>query len=261
MAVNKSAAEPVAPRYDFLELLVKVAALVAVVLPIVGVGVRAIAFTLAGVHDPIEMAVAQPVSDLVSTALKAVAPVAGGIVLLAPTVYQDWPRPNVAPRSYHRLPTPLALVIGAVFLAAAATLLPWPGGFVGVFGVGAVSFILGFWAARRQLSFYRVAAAVFLAAIASAVGAGINGVAVGDHVNTYRFAASAALTDGTYALVGDSDGFLYLESCQRSGIIGVNQQEIVEFNAVKASSPWPSDSLYGIIFGGGTPRVGYRPEC
>jgi hypothetical protein len=69
------------------------------------------------------------------------------------------------------------------------------------------------------------------------------------------------LTDGKYALVGESDGFVYLESCQHPGIVGVSQQEIVEFDAVKPSSPWPSDSLYEIIFSGGVPKIGYHPDC
>jgi hypothetical protein len=248
-------------RYDVLELLVKVAALVAVVLPIVGAGVRFTAFALAGVTNPLEMALAQPVSELVGSAMKAVAPVAGGIVVLAPNLYREWPRRNIAPRYYHRVPTPVALIVGTIFLAAAAFLLPWPGGFIGLFGVSAVSWVLGFWAARRQLSFYRLGAAVFLAAVTSALGSGINGVAVGDQVDSYRFASGAALLDGKYALVGKADGFVYLESCHHQGIVGVNQQQIVVFSPVSASNPWPSDSLYGIIFGGGSPRIGYRPEC
>jgi Transposase, Mutator family len=60
--------------------------------------------------------------------------------------------------------------------------------------------------AAGELTFYRVAAAVLLAAIASALGGGINGVAVGDQVRNYRFANSSAMADGKYALVGDSDG-------------------------------------------------------
>jgi hypothetical protein len=261
MAVTESAAEHPTPRSDVLELLVKVTALVALVLPIVGAGVRATAFILAGVPSPLEMAVAEPVADLVSTALKTVVPVTGAIVLLAPTLYQEWPRPNDPPRVYHRVPTPIALAIGIVFLSVPAFLLPLPGGVIGLLGVGTASYMLGFWASRLKLNFYRVAAVVFLAAIASALGAGVNGVAVGDQVNTYRFASSAGLTDGRYALVGEADGFLYVESCQRQGILGVSQQDVVEFGAASTSSPWPSDSLYGIIFKGGTAKIGYRPYC
>jgi hypothetical protein len=261
MAVNQPTAERQAPRSDALELLVKVAALVAVVLPIVGAGVRATAFALVGVQSPLELAVAQPVSELINTALKAVVPLAGALVVLAPTLFREWPRPNVAPRYVHRVPTPMALVIGGLLLAAAAALLPWPGGFVGMLGAGAASYMLGFWAARQELTFYRLASVVFLAAIASALGAGINGVAVGEQVNSYRFASTAALTDGNYALVGESDGFVYLESCERRGIVGVSQQDIVEFSAVKTSNAWPSDSLYEIIFRGTSPKIGYRPEC
>jgi hypothetical protein len=112
MAVKESASERHAPTTDVLELLVKIAALVVVVLPAVGGGVRATAFALAGVPSPLEMAVAEPVSDLVTTALKAVVPITAGLVVLAPSIYRDWPRPNVAPHYYHRMPTPFALVIG-----------------------------------------------------------------------------------------------------------------------------------------------------
>lgn len=256
-----STAEHPAPHSDVLELLVKVTALVALLLPIVGAGVRATAFIVAGVPSPLEMAVAEPVPGLVSTALKAVVPITGAIVLLAPTLYQEWPRANVPPRVYHRVPTPIALIIGTVFLGGAGFFLPFPGGLVGLLGVGIASYMLGYWSARRQLTFYRVTAVVFLAAIASALGAGANGVAVGDQVSTYRFASSAGLMDGRYALVGEADGFVYVQSCHRHGIVGVNQQEVVEFSAAKTSSPWPSDSLYEIIFRGGIAKIGYRPYC
>jgi hypothetical protein len=258
---DQPAAERPNPRFDVLELLVKVAALVAVVLPIIGAGIRVTAFTLAGEPNPLEMAVAEPVSELIATALKAVLPFVGAFVLLAPTLYQEWPRPQVPPRYYHRLPTPLALAIGVLLMGGAAFFLPWPGGVIELAGVSVASYMLGFLSARRALSFYRVAAVVFLAAIVSALGGGINGVAVGDQISSYRFASSAALSDGKYALVGESDGFVYLQSCQRQEIVGVSQQEISSFEATKATSAWPSDSLYEIMFKRGSPKIGYRPDC
>jgi len=60
MAVSEPTGESKARQSDVLELLVKVAALVAVVLPIVGAGVRAMAFALAGTPHPLELAVAEP---------------------------------------------------------------------------------------------------------------------------------------------------------------------------------------------------------
>jgi hypothetical protein len=117
MTVNETAIESKARPSDVLELLVKVAALVAVVLPIVGAGVRATAFALAGTPNPLELAVAEPVSQLVTTALLAGAPIAAAIVALAPFVYRDWPRPNVAPRNYNLSPRQglFFIILGSFF--------------------------------------------------------------------------------------------------------------------------------------------------
>lgn len=86
--------QPPPQRSDALELLVKVAALIAVVLPIVGASVRALAFALAGVQNPLEMAATQPVSGLVITALKASGPSVLPVVVLSIVTYQSWSRPR-----------------------------------------------------------------------------------------------------------------------------------------------------------------------
>jgi hypothetical protein len=255
------ATQPTPPRSDILELLVKVAALVAVVLPIVGAGVRATAFALAGVSNPLGLAVAEPVSVLATTALVAVAPIAAAIVALAPFLYRDWPRPKVPPRrsNLSLRAARAAVALGILLLVVAVFILPWPAGLVWILGGGVSSWLLGLWSARQELTFYRVSTVVFLAAIVTALGAGLNGIAVGDQVYHYRFSTNSVISDGNYALAGESDGFVYLESCQRPGIEGVSQQDIVEFSAVKGTEPL--HSLYEIIFRGGSLNIGYHRGC
>jgi len=62
---------------------------------------------------------------------------------------------------------------------------------VGLIVWGLVSYRLGWWTARRELTFYRIAFVVLVGAIATAIGAGINGLAVGDQVNTYALRLEA----------------------------------------------------------------------
>ncbi len=262
MAVTQPAADLQAPRYDVLELVVKVAALIAVVLPIVGAGVRAIAFLLAGVPNPLDMAATQPVSGLFITALKANWPSVLPVVILSVLTYQNWSRPHLAstdtPPTWRRW---AILGLGVLFLAPAAFALAWPGGLVGVLVWTVISYRLGWWTARRELTFYRIAFVVLVGGVATAVGAGINGLAVGDQVNNYTFVSSAALADGEYALVGESDGFVYLESCHRHGIVGIRQQDIMEFSEAKPTNVQSWTNLFQIMFRGASPKFGYRPGC
>lgn len=135
-----------------------------------------------------------------------------------------------------------------------------PAGLIWTTSGAALSYWLGFWSARRELTFYRVASVVFVAAIATALGAGINGIGIGDQVYEYRFAPSSGMSDGTYALVGQSDGVLYLDPCQRRGIEGVSQLSIVEFKPASAHRG-ALNNLYEILFRGGSLQIGYRPQC
>jgi hypothetical protein len=262
MAVSGSAGERPPAQADILELLVKVGALVAVVLPIVGAGVRATAFALAGIPNPLELAVAEPVSKLVTTALVAAAPVAAAIAALAPFVYRDWPRPNAPLRNYALASrgSHFLIALGFLLLAIAVFILPFPAGLIWTLSCGALSYQLGFWSARRELTFYRVASVVFLAAITTALAAGLNGIGIGDAVYEYQFSPSSGVPDGTYALLGQSDGVVYLDPCKTSGIEGVSQQVIVKFKPASAHRE-TLDSPYEIFFSGGFLQIGYRRQC
>lgn len=69
------------------------------------------------------------------------------------------------------------------------------------------------------------------------------------------------IADGDYAVVGESDGFVYLESCHRPGIVAIRQQDVIEFKAAMATNKLPWINLFEIIFRNASPKIGYRPEC
>jgi hypothetical protein len=259
------ATQPTAQHSEDLELLVKVTALMAGILPVVGAGVRAIAFYLAGVPSPLDMAVRQPVSALASTAFNASGLIAVFFAALIFAAHRGWhtrvfrsPSPTyVRPKWLKRL----LIFEWIVIIGVPVITLPWPGGAVGMAGSVWAGWLLGGWSARHELTFYRSAAAVLVVGLSSAVSAGITGATVGDDVNNFTFAAPADLADGTYALVGESDGFVYLESCHQSGIVAVSQQDVEKFSHANPSKNQTTPSLIEIVFHGATPRIGYRAEC
>ncbi len=246
---------------DPVELAVQVLGLVAILLPLIGVGIRAVAFVISGIPNPLELAAKDGVPDLALTATKAVAPLAIMYSAFALAVYYGWlsklpqPKPMSKPMSRFR-----ALPVGLILLMLLAFLADFPGYWI-LFGGGlAVGALLARWEVRMQLTFYRIAVAILVAGTFAAIAAGIAGYGVGDETNVYQFASTSGLSDGKYVLIGESDGITYIDSCQGTGVIGISDLQIV---SVRPSPP--SVGRYGTllddIFAHNPVTIGYLRQC
>src|SRR5712692_1898045 len=83
-----------------LELTVKIAGLVVVVLPVVGVAIRFIAFAVGGVPNAIDMATRESVAGLASTAIQAVGAGVVTVAVLAFLAYRGFFVPMPPPGKY-----------------------------------------------------------------------------------------------------------------------------------------------------------------
>jgi hypothetical protein len=240
-----------------VELAVQVLGLVAVLLPVMGLGIRAVAFAISGVPNPMELAEKDGVPDLALTAVKAAGPLAVFYAVFSLAVYYGWLGKLHRRTSPSRVPTWAA---GLIALMLLAFLADFPGEWI-VFGGGLVAgLLLARWEIRKQLTFYRISAGVLVAGAFASIAAGIAGYGVGDETNLYRFASTSNVADGKYVLIGQSDGLTYLDSCVGKGIVGVSDQQIVW---VKPSPPPVGryGTLIDDIFAHNPITIGYLRQC
>jgi len=261
-----------AKHTDPLEVIVKVAGLLVVALPLVGVGVRLVAFQLAGVPVPLQMATRDSVVGLAATAFTATWPSVVVTAVFAVSVYRRW-LPGLDrdsslyvavahPRYWKwRLRLDRALVL--TVLAGAVLLLQWPGGvLIAVAGVG-MGMAIAWLDIRRQLTIYSVALLVAVTGGINAVGAGLEGVGIGDEVDGYYFTSKAGLpADGHYVRLGEADGVIYLQSCGAgNAFVAVNSLDVARVLPGQPSQDRQIPALLNIVLRHQTPQIGYRPRC
>jgi len=252
---------PQLPRYaDPLELMVKVTGLVALVVPVVGAGIRATAFLLAGIPNPINLAIADSLGGLASTTLEAIGFNVVFVAALAFVAHRGWLRTNPwhfgkVTRFTWRLWSAVAILVLGTLAAFA-----WPGGVLLQGGSWWGGWLLGDWSARGTMTFYRAASAVIVVGIFGALAAGTSGWHVGDQVNNYEFTTESGMIDGKYVRLGESDGLVYLDACGGQGIVGVNQAVIVKVRPGNAS-PADNPTLFDVIVRGRSPVIGYKRRC
>jgi hypothetical protein len=246
---------------DILELLVKTAGLVVIILPLVGAGIRALAFALAGLPDPIALAADNSVASLAVTAIKAVGFLVAVVAALGFLAHRGWAKPYTGTRLswrwYGKWQQRAVLVVS---IGVIALLSVWPGGLL-FFAVGGFAgWLIAEWQLRKLLSFYRIAVVVMLVGAISAVAAGLDGSAVGDQVNTYRFTSATGIPDGNYVPLGESNGIVFIDSCRGLGLVGVNTTEVSNFTSAPQHTA-SGQTLFNWIFRRGSLSVGYRRQC
>lgn len=201
---------------DPIEIAVQLLGLIVVVLPIVGIGIRAVAFAIGGVPNPLELAAKDSVQDLALTAAKGTGLWPVFVAAMAFVTYRGWlPKrdSNRRPISRFAFWSPLGFI--AIFLAF---LGDFPGEWIQLAGGLLAGSLLATWEIRGRLTFYRMAAGVLMVALFAAVAAGLAGYGVGDEINAYRFDSYSGLPDGQYVLLGRSDGMAYLDSCRETAL-------------------------------------------
>jgi hypothetical protein len=270
MATQQLAVE--AKHTEPLEAIVKVAGLLAITLPLVGVGVRFVAFQLAGVPIPFLIATHDSVVGLATTAFIATWPSVLFTGVFATAVYRRWipglsRDSDLAMAIAHpqywkwRLRLNRAAVLST--LAGAVLLLPWPGGvLIGAAGMG-MGWTIAELDIRRQLSIYSIALLVVAMGAANALGAGLEGQGIGDEVDMYYFTAKTGLPpDGQYIRLGEADGVLYLQSCGASNpLVAVNSQDVARLVPGQPSHDRQIPVLLNILIRHQPPQIGYHPRC
>ena len=256
---------------DPLEAIVKMAGLLALALPLVGIGVRLVAFQLAGLPNALLLATRDSVFELATTAFDATWPSVTVAVLLIVAVNRGWMSGAVTERDiklavehrrYFKARLWLFRAAFASLVLAAFLVLPWPGGtLIGLAGLG-MGWAISRLEMRRQLTLYSAAVLVAAVSCLNAVGAGLEGVGVGDEVNVYHFATKPGLpTDGRYVRLGEADGVLYLQSCANPNVtVAVNNSDVARFEIGQAS-PSETPNLILIVRWHKAPEIGYRPRC
>jgi hypothetical protein len=259
-------------RTDPLEAIAKVAGLLAITLPLVGIGVRFVAFQLAGVPIPFLMATHDSVVGLATTAFIATWPSVLITAVYATAVYRRW-IPGLRrdsdlaiavahPRYWKwRLRLDRAAVLS--ILAGTVLLLPWPGGvLIGASGLG-MGMAIAVLEIRRQLSTYSIALLVVAMGAANALGAGLEGQGIGDEVDMYYFTAKSGMPpDGQYIRLGEADGVLYLQSCGASNpLVAVNSQDVARLAPGQPTHDTQTPVLLNILIRHQAPQIGYHPRC
>ncbi len=248
--------EVIRDQKDPVELAVQLLGLVVIVLPVVGIGIRAVAFAIGGIPNPLELAATDSVQDLALTAAKGTGlwTVVAFVVGLA--VYSGWlPKRQRRPISRLAFWSPLGFF--AIFLAL---LGDFPGMWIEMAGGLLAGSLFAVWEMHGRLTFYRLAAGVLMVALFAAVAAGVAGYGVGDEINTYKFNPSLGVPDGTYVLLGVSDGISYLDSCQGTGVVGVSDPLILSIRPSQ-SSVGRYGTLVDDIFAGNPVTIGYLRLC
>lgn len=250
--------KPIATSKDPIELTVQLLGLIVVVLPVVGIGIRAIAFAIGGVPSPIELAVKDSVQDLALTATKGTGLWTVSALLMGLALYKRWlpkrdsNRPAI---SRFALWSPLGFI--AIVLAF---LGDFPGMWIEMAGGLLAGSLLAVWEIQGRLTFYRMAAGVLVGALFAAIAAGLAGYGVGDEINAYTFDPALGMPDGTYVLLGKADGVSYLDSCKGTGVFGASDPLI---RSIRPSPP--SVGRYGTlvddIFAHNPVTIGYLRLC
>jgi hypothetical protein len=259
-------------RTDPLEAIAKVAGLLAITLPLVGIGVRFVAFQLAGVPVPVLMATRDSVVGLATTAFVATWPMVLITAVFALAVYRRWVpaltsdydlQLAVAHPRYMKWRVRLERAVVPVVVVTVALVLPWPGGVViALSGVG-MGMAIAWLDLRRRLSIYSIALLVVVMGVVNAVGAGLEGVGVGDEVDMYYFSTKAGLPpDGRYVRLGEADSVLYLQSCGASNpLVAVNSQDVARLVPEHPAQDRQIPALLDILIRHRTQQIGYRPRC
>jgi hypothetical protein len=122
---------------------------------------------------------------------------------------------------------------------------------------------LGWLDIRKQLTTYTIALLVVATGGLNAVGAGLEGVGVGDEVDTYVFVSTLGLPpDGRYVRLAEADGVLYLQSCSHDNpLVAVTNQDVARLVPGQPSRDSYSPALLDIFIRHRTPQIGYRPRC
>ncbi len=258
-------------RIDPLELIVKIAGLLVLTLPLVGIGVRLVAFQSAGMPDALRLATRDSVVGLATTAFIATWPSVFVVIGLSIAAHRGWMSgqrpPALAPsarllkwlkwsaRAYRASFAIAVIVIALTF--------PWPAGvFLVAAGAGG-GMAIGWLNVCRRLTIYTVALLVVLVGIANAAGAGLEGNGVGDELNMYYFASKAGLpADGRYVVLGQADGVLYLQSCgANKELLAVNNQDVARLTPTQVPDVVVTPSLVDIVIRHRSSRIGYHPNC
>src|SRR5260370_22663978 len=123
-------------------------------------------------------------------------------------------------------------------------------------GIGWVSFC-------ARLNIYPVGLLVVVIGAVNEVGAGLEGVGVGDEVDTYYFTSKAGLpSDGRYVRLGEADGVLYLQSCVgNNSLVVVNTQDVGRLAPGQPSQDRQIPALLDILIRHLAPQIGDRPRC
>jgi hypothetical protein len=252
-------------RPDTFEALIKLAGLVAILLPAIGVAVRAIAFFLGGIDGPTQMASRQSVGALASTGL-SVTWLAGLVVVVVGLAIHTrlLPRRTQAPQQVRRLSRRARWVAWVVILlvwGVSIFLTATPGSVVALIGGGITGLLLGDESRRGYVHVYRLAALAAVFAIVSAVGAGVGGTSLDLQVGDYSFTSLvSAAPDGRYVELGQDGAITYLQSCRTGRIVGVNQSNISTVSPSSAGATAPA-TLYELVFRGKPLRLGYSLHC
>ena len=257
---------------DPLEAIVKVAGLLAIALPLVGIGVRFVAFQMAGVPVPLLMAARDSVVGLAVAAFTVTWPSVLITAVFALAIYRRWLpglsadadiRIAVAHPRYWKWRLRLDRTVIVITTVTLVLILPWPGSvLIGCAGIG-MGMALGWLDIRKRLSIYTAALLVVGMGITNALGAGLNGSGVGDEVNSYYFTAKTGLPpDGRYVRLGEAGGVLYLQSCGAgNAFVAVNSSEVTRLAPSSAPSDRQIPSLLNIVIRHQAPQIGYHPRC
>jgi hypothetical protein len=256
-----SAADP-ADEGDLLAIGGKLAALVAVLLPVAGFVVRYVAFSLnsttAGVAEV--LAWSAPIAQLAATGVLSIGL---GLVVVVIAGLSDYIERLPGPSRAH-----VSLYAAGTATVVAVLLVLWPWTWALSVGLGcSIGGGLGLWDRRlrgrdRHLTFrhgWWLAAPIILAgAVSYGLGSNPDGITLAD----YTFAGSAHLQDGTFAQLGESGTTVYVQRCLGSSAIdAVNIDQVLLRTGITSSDRRSPPSVLSMIFAHEPPGAGYRPPC
>ena len=237
----------------------QLAGIAVILLPAVGVVVRAIDFNTSSFgSDWYRIALADPVPTLAAIGFyNAVLP---GAILLVVRLFARF-----EPTPHRSLPRPAAAALGFALVAAVLFL---PTAFlVGVISGVLVSFIESWHASRLRQRGERLTLATAWPLVALLMVAGItvgilSGYADGVSEAAYTFDPQAQQAPGPYARLGESSDFLYIKRCsaRNSPIVGVAKRLVLSESLVNPPSR-SNTNLFDVIFSGRSLRVGLQLPC
>ena len=242
----------------------------AVFLPVIGVGYRATGFLLSG-HVPAEAAVAQPIPALALTgfavALPAIATAAFLTWFVRPVRERQVPPGSVTPRTGWKRYVAIGVLglLLLILLAVLAVTLIWL-----LLSIRGIPFILtvaigagfGLLSSRlgRPMQLKRVIGAV---AIASPLLIAVTAIAPNTADTSafeITFDPTSKIEDGAYAVVGADEDTTWLMACDDSEVVVV-RSDLINSRRLLAPAPLPPPRSIPDMLSSGVGPLGYVPPC